>query len=211
MTLQRELSVACFVSILMTIPASSKRAAPSPSFQSAVVPDSDVVVELDTNLPGVANSAVNAVALTPWARAHGAPAFRDYPAGEVYHVRPAPVDLRSAPGAREYRTVLTENARRGPNFAGRYTVVEWGCGSPCVQFAIIDAPTGRILLYQPDSTYMRSTMYRLDSRLLVEDPTGAVTDMVGHLEGVVTYYQWTGLELRPVHTLSVDHVRLDRP
>jgi hypothetical protein len=211
MTLQPQLSFALVVSILITIPACSKRAAPSPSSQSAAVPDSDVVVELDTNLPGVANSAVNAIALTPWARAHGAPAFGDYPAGEVYHGRPALVDLRSAPGARQYRTVLTKNARRGANFAGRYTIVEWGCGSPCVQFAIIDAPTGRILLYQPDSTYTRSPMYRLDSRLLVEDPTGAVTDTAGHLEGVVTYYQWTGLELRPVHTLNVDHVRLDQP
>jgi hypothetical protein len=132
----------------------------------------DTVVLADTLLPGVANAWANAIALTSWARARGAPQFDDYLARDTFPSPPAGVDLRSAPGARRYRTRLTEGAKEGPNFAGHYTVVEWGCGSPCWQFAIIDARTGQILLYDPKAFYIRPPLFRRDSRLLIEDPTG---------------------------------------
>jgi hypothetical protein len=33
------------------------------------------------------------------------------------------------------------------NFAGRYVVISWGCGSQCVLMAIVDAKTG--IVYDP--------------------------------------------------------------
>ncbi len=35
----------------------------------------------------------------------------------------------------------------GPNFAGQYVVIEWGCGSECGRMAIVDALTGKV--YSP--------------------------------------------------------------
>ncbi len=35
----------------------------------------------------------------------------------------------------------------GPNFAGHYFVIRWGCGSQCVLMAIVDAKTG--IVYDP--------------------------------------------------------------
>jgi hypothetical protein len=32
----------------------------------------------------------------------------------------------------------------GPNFAGHYIVVQWGCGTSCVMMVIVDALTGKI-------------------------------------------------------------------
>ena len=103
-----------------------------------------------------------------------APRFKDYPARGVYRGRPAPVRLDSR-RARMFRTRLREDSRTRPNFAGRYTVVIWGCGTGCAQMGVVDAKTGRV--YFPPVEYMdipdmedeaaRSRWFRLDSRLLV--------------------------------------------
>jgi protein-disulfide isomerase len=120
-------------------------------------------------------------ALTPGASAQAraaraerpAPRFEDYPAGELYKGPIAPVRLDSRK-ARAYRTRLREDSRGGPNFAGRYTVVIWGCGTGCAQMGVVDAVTGRV--YFPPVEYMdildmddeaeRSKWFRPDSKLL---------------------------------------------
>ena len=72
-----------------------------------------------------------------------APKPADYPARDIYTGKPAPVILASK-RARMYRTVLKEGARKGPNFAGHYTLVAWGCGLGAFSMAVIDARTGRV-------------------------------------------------------------------
>jgi hypothetical protein len=57
---------------------------------------------------------------------------------------PAPVQLGSARYGRAFRTRLREGAGGGPNFAGTFTVVIWGCGAPCQMVAVIDARSGRL-------------------------------------------------------------------
>jgi hypothetical protein len=49
--------------------------------------------------------------------------FDRYPAGKVYKGHPAPAKLVTAE-QREFRTVLRNGAKKGPNFAGHFTVVE---------------------------------------------------------------------------------------
>jgi hypothetical protein len=103
-----------------------------------------------------------------------APRFEDYPVREVYKGPVARVRLESKK-ARMFRTRLREDSHVGPNFAGRYTVVVWGCGTGCAQMGVVDARTGRV--YFPPVEYMdipdtedaeaRSRVFRLDSRLLV--------------------------------------------
>ncbi|MET0622506.1 MAG: hypothetical protein ABW250_05970 [Pyrinomonadaceae bacterium] len=102
-----------------------------------------------------------------------APRFEDYPAGDVYRGPIAPVRLDSRQ-ARMFRSRLREGSRGGPNFAGRYTVVIWGCGTGCAQMGVVDAVTGRV--YFPPVEYMdildmedaeaRAQWFRPDSRLL---------------------------------------------
>ena len=72
-----------------------------------------------------------------------APRFDQYPA-KVEQIRhPAKVKLDSHM-ARRYRTVLRRGAAEGPNFAGHYAVVGWGCGTSCVQFAVVDLKSGKV-------------------------------------------------------------------
>lgn len=47
--------------------------------------------------------------------------------------------------ARRYRTVLLKGAAEGANFAGHYSIVGWGCGTSCVQFAVVDLESGQVI------------------------------------------------------------------
>jgi hypothetical protein len=97
--------------------------------------------------------------------------FDQYPVTKIYRGKPAaarPVSKR----AHEFRTAIRDGAKAGPNFAGHYTVVSWGCGSSCFQLAVVDAITGRV--YDAPFSVMTYPLsvedplhYRVNSSLLV--------------------------------------------
>jgi len=122
--------------------------------------------------------------------------FADFPvsAAEHFKGRPAAVKLTSAE-ARRYRTMIREGAREGPNFAGHYTIVQWGCGAGCVQFAVVDAKTGAVYVPSfyvgPREQIQAETeepaeplQFRIDSKLLIV--SGAPNEKN---EGLY-YYKW---------------------
>lgn len=43
-----------------------------------------------------------------------------------------------------FRTRLREAAKDKANFAGRYILTAWGCGTTCLMGAVIDAKTGNV-------------------------------------------------------------------
>jgi hypothetical protein len=45
----------------------------------------------------------------------------------------------------------------GPNFAGHYFVIRWGCGSNCLMMAILDAKTGKV--YDPPLSGAGTELY----------------------------------------------------
>ena len=99
------------------------------------------------------------------------PQFSDYPVRIGPKVHPAhPVIATSA--ARLFRTRLREGAARGPDFADHFTVATWGCGSACVDWAIIDARSGRVSFIERlrnlSLVYADGDLiYRRESRLIV--------------------------------------------
>lgn len=97
------------------------------------------------------------------------PQFDDFPVQQVFHGTPAPVNLRSNPQAPAYRTRLKKAASGGPDFAGHYTVAEWGCGSNCQAHSFIDAKNGAVI---DGVTTDRGADYRLNSNLFIADPEG---------------------------------------
>ncbi len=72
-----------------------------------------------------------------------APKFSDFPAKMSFKGRPAPVKIEGKE-ARMFRTVLRDGAKNGPDFAGHYTVVVWGCGADSFSLAVIDARNGKV-------------------------------------------------------------------
>lgn len=135
------------------------------------------------------------------ARLRQAPSFGLYPARDSFAGPPAPVDLKSARGAYRFRTVLRKGAAAGPNFAGTYTVVTWGCGTQCVNSAIIDARTGRI--YAMGFPSVGAPKYRLDSRLFVVDDPGECLSPKVHFPEYSVRYEWTGNRLRAIDSIRV--------
>lgn len=118
--------------------------------------------------------------------------FADYPVNIARLERPK-LRLRSHQIGRRYRTVITAPVReQGINFAGHYTVAKWGCGSSCLQFAIINLKSGRIF-HEPSIILTRGLEFRPDSNLLIANPVveNGFFDQVQ-----TTYYVWNGSSLR---------------
>jgi hypothetical protein len=133
--------------------------------------------------------------------AQGTPqCFEEYPAEQTSQGVPAAPNLTSHAMARRYRTVLRKAAKEGPDFAGHYMLVRIGCGTSCVQIAVLDAVDGTVYFprglrmvqwagwwhepYGPD--------YRLSSRLVrvygsanTEDAAYGVSDFL-----------WTGKDFQ---------------
>lgn len=84
-------------------------------------------------------------------------AFSDYPVQSIFRGAPAPPQLTS-PVTRRYRTRIRNGAAsrggynrgsayvetKGPNYAGHYRVVNWGCGTGCLEMVVVDLETGRV-------------------------------------------------------------------
>lgn len=90
------------------------------------------------------------------------PTFREYPVTEFFNSIPAATILATA-RQRRFRTWIREGVSKGsgvwsgswkdpirspgPNFAGHYYVIRWGCGSDCLMMAVVDAQSGNV--YDP--------------------------------------------------------------
>jgi hypothetical protein len=123
--------------------------------------------------------------------------------------RTAGVDFASAPYGRMFRTKLREGAAPGPNFAGHYTVVLWGCGTGCQIVSVIDARTGR--LSRQTLLTANGVRYRRDSRLLFADPPDPEQPADCASCGTPAYYVWEGGEIRPVGAGLHPHLGGQRP
>jgi len=71
---------------------------------------------------------------------------RDYPAVVGFKGTPASPILDTK-FKRLFRTRIREEAKKGPNFSGHYTVVAWGCGMDSYMLVVVDAITGKV--YEP--------------------------------------------------------------
>jgi hypothetical protein len=150
--------------------------------------------------------------LATFAQTSRVPRFEDYPVEAVYTGKPAEPVLVT-PEEQRFRTVIRrgvaqgwgvedgvtgkEIANPGPNFAGRYVIVKWGCGSPCLMAAFVDLANGRVLPppfhHGPGHSFFQvpwafpkvPLQYRVNSRLLIANI--CETDKVSHLDGHTTF------------------------
>jgi hypothetical protein len=97
------------------------------------------------------------LAISTWAQSPTSrlPRFEDYPVTELFKGTPAAPIIETSL-QRMYRTRIREGATKGwgvfrdgkeqpgPNFAGHYLIIQWGCGTACLMMVVVDALTGRI-------------------------------------------------------------------
>lgn len=130
------------------------------------------------------------------------PRFEDYPAVPAVVERRAKLKLNSA-FARKYRTALREGLRDYPvEFAGRYVVVTFGCGTTCMFGGWVDTQTGEAFgmpgILDTFGPFGVETplVFRADSRLVIT--LGAATTDASQPEA--SYHEWTGVKLVPICT-----------
>ena len=143
------------------------------------------------------------------------PSFEEFKATEIFQGQAAQPRL-TTPFARKFRSVIREGAQKGPNFAGTFGIVQWGCGSSCVQMAIVNEQTGAVypgpftvldfaaphrFADKSDSSQVDSfepLVFRKDSRLLVV--RGCPEENQGNC--ALFYYEWSGLKFRLLQRLA---------
>lgn len=108
-----------------------------------------------------------------------------------------------------FRTRLREGAAKGPNFAGHYTLVMWGCGAACQMVAVVDAGDGQVS-FAPFTT-SEGASYRLDSRLFIANPPEKLKlipkkYLVGQ-EISIEYYVWENTQFRLICKFPVSELK----
>ena len=113
--------------------------------------------------------------------------FRPYIRFDDFKVRvdnskKAGLDLNSHKYGRMFRTNLrNEFARDSANFAGHYSLVTWGCGSPCQMSLLIDRYTGKIY----DAPFSSVGVdFRVNSRMLIVNPPDEDGFYPDHISGI---------------------------
>jgi hypothetical protein len=115
----------------------------------------------------VALVSVRAALLAQTAPQKPLPKFEDYHVDETFTGKPAAVVTTGSKLAQTYRTKLREGEADGPNFGGHFTLVSWGCGGGCQDWAVVDARTGKVF-----DSMLRTSVgaeFHRDSRLVLVD------------------------------------------
>lgn len=73
-------------------------------------------------------------------------------------------NFKSLPGSKMFITRITEGCKEGINFAGKYTLITWGCGSTCQSGVIVDRTNGKIY---DDYLTAYGSEFRKDSKLII--------------------------------------------
>jgi hypothetical protein len=95
--------------------------------------------------------------------------FNDFKFTSLFTAPKSPINYRSNVLAREYKTVITEGYKKDSmNFAGHYCIVNWRCGAPCQQFAVIDLKDGKV--YDGLMTPLGFDFYPNSRMILVNPP-----------------------------------------
>lgn len=65
---------------------------------------------------------------------------------------------------KQFKTVLSGSLSEEPNFAGRYVIATWGCGSSCQSHAIVNKLTG--VVFWPSEIESTSSLFSCDKDML---------------------------------------------
>jgi len=100
--------------------------------------------------------------------------FDRYKVDSIYLGEKSAIHLGDDKIVRAYRTRISKGySQNGVNFAGHYSFIYWGCGSPCTGSAIVDVKTGRVYL-GPDSGFGYNFVQ--NSRLLIVNPKDTISN-----------------------------------
>ncbi|MGE8216673.1 MAG: hypothetical protein ACN6RD_10790 [Stenotrophomonas maltophilia] len=123
----------------------------------------------------------------------GSPRLEDYPVPLSRIDHPAPPRIPRHGINWKMRQYLQGAPDGAPDFADRFTLYTLGCGSGCIEFALIDRRSGKV---HPGHSFNNGRFaHRRDSRLLI------VTHNDGYgYPDILDYYLWNGRRLTLLKT-----------
>lgn len=68
----------------------------------------------------------------------------------------------------EFKTAINEAIAQGPNFAGKFVVAQWGCGTGCQGHAVVNVESGKIIAFGPETE--AGIGVSLESPILITNP-----------------------------------------
>jgi len=71
--------------------------------------------------------------------------FAEFPGDSLYQGERAKPQLNT-PEKKQYRTQIIEAVKSNSVFNGHFVIAEWGCGSNCLELAIVDIQNGEVLM-----------------------------------------------------------------
>ena len=121
------------------------------------------------------------------------PIFSDYKVSPISLTKYPKIDLKSNPLGTEYKTYIIATDAKKPNFAGKYSIVTWGCGTACQSGVIIDRESGKILSQLP-ITLEGGFDSNIDSNLVIFNPFNIeLADKQKTSSPTIShYYTWDG-------------------
>ncbi len=100
------------------------------------------------------------------------------------------IKLDTHPSGSQFKTRITQANKETPNFAGKYSIVIWGCGTSCQAGVIIDRSTGIIIGYLP-FVFEYGYEAKIDSSLLIVNPyTSDLAEMQENHPMTTYYAKW---------------------
>lgn len=124
--------------------------------------------------------------------------FEDYEV-DIFNGKLTAPNFDSNPASKNFIARIKAGCEGGINFAGHYTLVEWGCGTACQTGVLVDRKTGEIHV-RPTSSL--GTDFKTDSNLIIFN-IGAIdnetnlTWVSGHSE--LSFEIWNGEKFTPVN------------
>jgi hypothetical protein len=119
--------------------------------------------------------------------------FENFKVDKIFRGKLAPPNFTTDPDAKHYISRIKEGCKNeGINFAGQYTIVEWGCGALCQQMAIVDRISGKIIYSEIPFDKVdghSGTKYKIDSRILIIN-TEALSEFDGYEPGYKRFDSW---------------------
>ncbi len=120
---------------------------------------------------------------------------------KIENINSVPIDYNSNKIAKQFKTVISEQYVKGINFAGHYSITEWGCGSNCFETAITDIKTGKV--YAGPTSYdvggvrfdRQYIDFRPDSKLIIINPPDSLGFYDQGMFDKPGYYLWENNKL----------------
>ena len=97
---------------------------------------------------------------------------------EVFNGQLKDPDFSTYPNSKYFKTRILSECKKGINYAGYFTLVTWGCGSPCQTGVIVNRKTGQIFGGVESVFGMR---FKPNSRMIINN-VGLLNDTNGLIE-----------------------------